>query len=850
MTKNFYTNVSVWGSKIFFRGVENGRRVNRKLDYFPKLFVPSDSKSKFTTIHGKPLKKINPGNIKDCRDFCKMYDGVDGFTVYGNRKYEYAFIADNYSNIDWDRNLINIANIDIEVGSENGFPEPEYASEQITAISLKIREKFIVFGCGDYVNTRDDVEYIKCFDEIDLIKRFIGFWSLDYPDAITGWNTRFFDIPYLINRITNVLGRSWAKKLSPWGRIMPIEVYKDNRTIQAYLIAGMASFDYMELYRKFASKGASQESYALDYICFDEIGERKLSYEEFSSLHTLYKRDYQKFIDYNIRDTELIEKLDAKLQLIDLALTLAYDSHSNFDDVFKQVRMWDNIIFNAVQKDNVVLPPIEVHEKDKSYVGAYVKEVKPNMYEWIASFDLNSLYPHLIMQYSISPDTFIEPEKYSEELSEFLSKNNVSVETLLRKEIDTTILKTENVTLTPNKQFFRRDKKGFLPKLMEEMYDDRKKYKKIANGAEKKLQTVADEKERRELENIISRYNNLQLAKKVCLNSAYGALGSKYFRFFDVRQASAITTSGQLAIQWIEKKLNDYLNNTLGTEDKDYVIAADTDSVYLNLGELVRRSFNVKYSTAKTNDIITFMDHACETKLQPFIDKSYEELAGYTNAIAQKMKMKREVLADRGIWTAKKRYGLSVYDKEGVRYKVPEIKVTGLEIIKSSTPSSCRMKLREALNILMTGTEEEMISFIESFKEEFKKLPLPEISFPRGVNGIARYTEGSDKFVSGTPIHVRGSIVYNRLLKKKRLTKKYPIIKEGEKIKFLYLKEPNPTFSHVIAYPQMLPDEFELMKYVDYDIQFEKTFLDPLTIILNVVGWHAEKQNSLEEFFS
>ena len=851
--KSFYTNVQVYGSRILFRGVEDGRKVRRKIDYFPTLYVPSKDHTGFTSVSGEAMAEIKPGNIRDARDFVESYKDVNNFKIYGNQKYEYAFISDHFSDdVDWDLSHINVTNIDIEVGSENGFPEPEQAIEPITAITMKNNQgKFIVLGCGKFNNVRNDVWYVQCRDEIDLIKRFIDEWSADYPDIITGWNVEGFDIPYLVNRIKRVLGEDAAKRLSPW-MIVNERRIKNQHGIeqQLYDVIGIACLDYIQLYKKFAPEGKSQESYKLDAIAHNEVGERKLSYAEYGNLHTLYKDNYQLFIEYNIRDVELVERIDDKLKLIELALTLAYDSKTNYMDAFSQVRMWDAIIYNHLRKKNIVLDPIVRHEKDAAYEGAFVKDPLLGMHKWVASFDLNSLYPHLIMQYNISPDTIIEPEHYDSTLREFVSRNRITVNALLNQEINTSVLQTANVTLTPNGQFFTKERHGFLPEIMETMYNDRSAYKKKAIAAKKELEKETDSAKRYEIEKRIARYNNLQLAKKVSLNSAYGALGNQYFRYFDIRQASGITTAGQLSIRWIEKKINEYLNKLLKTEEADYVIASDTDSIYLSLDRLVSKTIVEQKPHADTKQIISFMDKVCEDRIQPFIDKAYADLAEYINAYEQKMQMKREALADKGIWTAKKRYVLNVYNNEGVEYAKPKVKVMGLEMIKSSTPSFCREKLWEAIDVILTGAESDVIEFIEKTKSEFKSVPIPEISFPRGVNGLDKFSDAKTVFGKGCPIHVRGSLLYNHLIKAKKLDKKHQTIKEGEKIKFIYLVEPNTIQSNVISFPQVLPEELDITKYIDYNTQFEKSFVEPLKIILDSIGWKTEKISSLEDFFA
>lgn len=852
MKNDFYTNVAVLGNNILYRGIRDGKRIRGKIPYRPTLYVASKKPTEYKTLFGDYVDTMRPGGIKECREFVEQYKDVSGFTIYGNTNYQYAFISDAHPNdIDWDIEKLNIAIVDIEVASDNGFPEPTAANEEITAITIKLDGKYHVFGCGafDASVLEYDVQYVKCSSEVDLLKRFLDHWTLNYPDIVTGWNIKFFDFPYLVNRINKILGEKDVARLSPWGRVSDRTVTIMGRANIAYEMLGIATLDYIEMYRKFAPGGVSQESYKLNNIANVEIGEKKISYEEYDNLHTLYRENYQKFIEYNIHDVRLVEKLDDKLKLIELALTLAYDSKTNYEDVFTQVRMWDALIYNHLRKKNIVIPPKNDNEKNAAYEGAFVKDPLVGMHNWMASFDLNSLYPHLIMQYNLSPETLVQPSDYTDEMHQIL-RNRISVDELLARNVDTSALKELNVTLTPNKQFFRTDIHGFLPEMMERMYDDRSVYKKKAIEAKKELETCKDEAMRYEIEKRIARYNNLQLAKKVSLNSAYGAMGNQYFRFFDIRIAEAITLAGQLSIRWIELRINEYMNKLLKTENVDYVVASDTDSVYLTLDAIVRRSFGNRVGSTDPAKIIAFMDKVCETKIQPYIDEVYQDLASYMNAYAQKMQMKREALADRGIWTAKKRYIMNVYNNEGVQYAKPKLKVMGLEMIKSSTPAAIREKMKDAIEIILRGSEADVQNFIEKFKDDFKNLPPEEISFPRGVTGMKDYADASNVYKKGTPIHVKGALLYNNLLQKHKLTKKYPKIQEGEKLRFTYLRLPNVINDTVISYPGRLPPEFDLHRFVDYDLQFDKAFIEPLKSILDCVGWKAYQESDLTSFFS
>jgi DNA polymerase elongation subunit (family B) len=827
-----------------YRGLNNGRRVKQKIEYSPTLYFPTNKNTEWRSLQGDVLEPKSFGSIREAKEFIKRYEEVQNFKMFGNTRLEYAYIADTQKGvIDWDIKDLDIAIIDIEVGSENGFPDPATASEPVTAVAVKrLNKRLSVYGCGDFDNTRDDVDYIKCQDEYTLLKTFLMDWEANTPDIMSGWNIKFFDIPYLHNRMQRILGPDLTKKLSPWGGLAEREKIIKGKKQTTYEILGVSCLDYIELYRWYAPAGKSQESYKLDHIASVELGTNKLDYSEYDNLHQLYKLNYQKFIEYNIKDVELIVDLEDKLKLIELAVTLAYDTKTNFEDVFAQTRMWDSLINCYLLEQKIIVPPKERKDKESAFEGAYVKEPQVGKHDWVASFDLNSLYPHLLIQYNISPETIIEPHEYTLEMRRIIS-DGVNVDKMLDMKVDTS--KLEGVTLTPNGQYFTTRKQGFLPKMMEEMYEDRKKFKKLMIKAQQDYQVETDKKKKAELEKLIARYNNLQLAKKVSLNSAYGALGSQYFRFYDLRQALAVTQAGQLSIRWIEKKLNLFMNKLLKTE-KDYVIASDTDSIYLRLGELVDKVYKEK---TDTNSIITFMDKVCEDKIQPFIDESYQELADYVHAHSQKMQMKREALADKGLWTAKKRYALNVYNNEGVVYKEPKLKVMGLEMVKSSTPSVIREKMKKVLNLMMMGTEEDVHKFVANFRDEFNRLPPEDISSPRGCNGIAQYSDSVTLYKKGTPIHVKGAILYNFHLKRLGLENKYPMIQEGEKLKFAYLKMPNPVKDMVISFPQRLPKELDLQEFIDYDVQFDKAFLEPIRVVLDCMGWKTEKQNSIEDFF-
>ena len=828
----FYTNVQMIGNQFLVRGVENGKRYEHRDEFFPSVFVKTKKDSKYRTLTGEKVEEIKPGTVRDCREFYKKYDEVDGFEIYGNDRYIYQYISQHYpeDEIKFDISKIKLVTLDIETTSEYGFPDVESCREEILAITIQdyTTKEIITWGQRAFANKQENVTYHHCPTEHELLSHFINYWMIDVPDVITGWNIQLFDIPYICRRLNRVLGEKLMKRVSPWGLVTEGETFIMGRKHITFDVGGVTQLDYLDLYKKFTYK--AQESYRLDYIAQVELGQKKLDHSEFDTFKEFYTKGWQKFIEYNIIDVELVDRLEDKMKLIELALTMAYDAKVNYADVFYQVRMWDTIIYNYLKKRDIVIPPRKKETKSEKYAGAYVKEPIPGKYDWVVSFDLNSLYPHLIMQYNISPETLLE-ERHP----------TASVDKILNEEINFELYKDNAVCA--NGAMFRKDVRGFLPELMEKMYGDRVIFKKRMLAAKQeyeKTPTKAFEKE-------IARCNNIQMAKKIALNSAYGAIGNQYFRYYKLANAEAITLSGQVSIRWIENKMNKYLNNLLQTTETDYVIASDTDSIYLNMGPLVDKFF-----AAKSGDkakIVELLDMVCGDKLEPYIEKCYTDLANYVSAYEQKMQMKRENIADRGIWTAKKRYILNVWDSEGVRYEDPKLKVMGIESVKSSTPAPCRQMIKDALKIIMSKTEIDVINYIEDMRREFKKMDPATVSFPRSCNNVDKYKSNLSIYAKGTPIHVRGALLFNHYIKKADLGSKYSAINNGDKIKFCYLTKPNTIQENVISFTGDFPKELGLTQYVDYNLMFDKAFLEPLKAVLDAIGWSVERQATLDLFF-
>ena len=835
-----YTHVQVFGNKVFHRGrdVETGERFEETvLDYRPTLFVGSSKENtEWHTIKGENVEPVQPGSVKECRQFIENHKDVEGFHLYGNEKFLYQFLSDTYPEVTpIPESKLSIVTIDIECASGlEGFPNASDAQYPILLITLRKNDQYYAFGTGYYNTENPNVRYTECTDEKELLIKFMNCWAELDIDIITGWSANFFDLPYLISRIEKILGEKKSRGLSPFNVILENEELDHNKMQKVFSIAGISILDYLALYRKFTY--TMQESYRLDNIALVELGEKKLDFSEYGSLRNLYQQNWQKFVEYNLKDVELVYRLNEKLNLISLAIELAYVAKINFEDVFSPIRVWDSLIYDRLKKQHIAVPLTTRGDKDHEIAGAYVKEPRRGLHKWVVNFDENSLYPSIISSLNLSPDTVVD--------GEFV--DSVNVDSLLTKKVDLTPWTSKNYTVAVNGHCYRRDKRGIIPTLMDEFIVNRSLCKKEMLKKQKEYEVTKNPQTKIEMSVLDVR----QQAYKIANNSAYGILTNPYFRFFDNRIAEAVTLTGQFIIRWMGNAFDVYLNKLFGTSGIPFLIYSDTDSIYLSLDIFLKKLFGDKQLT--NEQIRSYLSKVCEVQFSQKISLEHAELCKYLNVYKNNFGMKREIIADKAIFIAKKKYILNVLDKEGVIYAKPKAVIHGIEVVRSSTPQKVRDNLRKSIDLILNHTQNDLHDFVMKFREEFMKLRVEEIASPRGVNGIVKYSgKGDEKlYVLHCPIHTRGAILYNDFIKKNKLQNKYPLVQDGEKIKFVYLKMPNSMRENIISFPDdRLPEEMKLQNSIDYALQFEKTFLDPLQSVLSTIGWTTEKVTNLEDLF-
>lgn len=840
----FYTSASVCGDKINLRYIdENGDdRITEIEDFGPTLFTKTDSPTGYQDIYGKHCLPKKFDSIKDARGYYKERKEM-GIEVLGMDDYILQYLSDNFNHdMKLDMRVINICNIDIETKSDI-MPEAENPIWEIDQIGIRDRRNDLYYSFSLYDWSPDNchervkdiskrVVHQKFDNERDLLKAFIVWWKQNTPHIVTGWNVAGFDIPYICARLEYLWSDRTYKRLSPYGRVYKRTFTNDFGNEQiGFNIDGVEVLDYLQLYKKFVLD--PRPNYKLGTIGEIETGKSKIEYD--GKLKDLSAENPQKYVDYNLIDTRLVEQIDDKRDLINLATFVAYHAKVPLQAVFSPVKVWDATIFNALKVEKKVVPMMRVQTKHK-FEGGFVKEPQLKLNGWTMSFDFESLYPKCIMQCNISPETLMHYDEDAPPDADWFNKKA----TPLFKEY----------ACAPNGAYYRKDKVGVVAQEIEKVFNDRKASKKKAGQYKQQAKECDDPVEKERLTVLAGAFKTREQALKILINSLYGALGNEYFRLYDWRNAEAVTSFGRIAIQWGERKVNEWLSGLLGTDD-DYVLAIDTDSLYIDFQPLIDAK---KKTDDDWNTTTDWLDKLAERVIQPKTKDWYNELAEYMNSYAQQMSFDREAISPKSFWVAKKMYAMIIMDMEGYRYKPEEadLKHMGLETKRSSTPELVREGLKTCLQRILVDGEESLQQHVNEFRDKYWDASIYDICKVSRANNLPKYQDYKGRPIKGCPGHLKGAMLYNRLAEEKG----FDAIIQGDKIAYIELKQPN-SFDKMDATAlawssgSMLPDPLRepADRYVDRDTMFEKNFMMPVNKWCNIVGMNAESVDTLDEFF-
>ena len=826
---NFYTNCLLHGNKILLKGISDGREYLKKVDYRPSLYTLTDNDSEFKTIYGDNLKEKKFDSIRDAKQYISDNKEVSNFKIFGNDDLAQQYLCREFSEVKYDPSKIKISVFDIETTTEHGFPEWQNPIEEILLVTFVDYHTKVITAFGRRPIDRDKFTHIKgeyYFNLIPNEKEFIEKVARHVRsnvDILSGWYIGGFDLPYLFARAKTLLGEEFIHEFSPWGIVNTrVRRSESGQVSEYYDIKGISVLDYIDLYEKYAVK--KQENYALDTIANVELGVGKLE-NPYNSFKDWYENDFTNFTEYNAIDCMRVIELEEKLNMILLVISIAYDAHINFDEVASPVRTWHGILHHYFYENNMAVEVKTSYPEGKSIMGGYVHDIDPIKKDWTITFDATSLYPSIIMGWNISPETLSE------------GTTDISIESSLAdfkpREAD--------VCIALNTHMFSRDKQGVIPKVIERVFVDRQTYKKKMLEAKSKYEETGDAKYKKEA----TLYDVYQMAKKILANSLYGAMAQRYFMFYDTRLAEAVTSTGQFITQRVRNEMNSYLNKICKTDSYDYVYYCDTDSIFISLEPLVK----AKFAGKTTKEIIDLMDKTAEGILRKQLDHICGTIEQNLNAFESRISFKREAIASRAIFTSKKKYAMLVYNNEGVAYDPPTMKITGIEVVRTSTPMKVREFLKDAVLIALSKEEEDIHSYVENVEKQFMELDYKEIAYPTGVNNLGKYTSKSSIYSKGTPIHVRGALLFNHYIRKYKLDKEYEVIKEGNKVKYVYLKTPNKLLEDVVSFQSDIPEEFGVIDKVDYDKMFAKQFIGPLDRLIQPLGWTTKPVSSLEDLF-
>jgi DNA polymerase elongation subunit (family B) len=857
LSKPYYTSFFRRGNKVFIRKVnEDKTRTNYSVEYKPKLYFKTDTPNcDYKTLNGDELHEVEFSDIKSA----KGYADASTAQMFGYPRWEYACVDDEFPyEIEYDFADIRIAFLDIEVESDTHYSTVKNPDQPIVLIQLLYDGIIYIFGTDTYISYDNNVKFIKCRDEKDLLRKFVQLFRKFDIDLISGFHSQGYDIPMLYSRMNLIEMDDYFRKLSPFNLIETGEEEVFGKMQLRVDIKGIQHLDIMELIKKFDTK--KYENNKLDTIAKAILKRGKVAYD--GKLSDLMITDYAKFVEYGLVDVQLLREIEDEKNFIKMVVGVAYMDKCNYIDAFSQVRMWDNQIMTHLKHEYKIQVPFLIakesdffveEDEEKKFEGAFVYQPNPNKYEWVMSDDVQSMHPSIIMSFNISPETY-------------LGNSNKNVEYFLKECPQyTQELKDNNATSLANGAMFDNTYEGFLPKLIRRVFTMRIEARNLAKKHKKLVEELKQQSRIQDSIEIQSQIkfnqreyvknDTLQAALKVKINSLFGFLGNKFSRFYQLDMAEGITLTSQVMLKSGAAEIKEAITEYTATTDQ-VLLYGDTDSLLYSMKSVVEKF--VPKGTPK-DKIVEFLHRFHQSKIAPRLTDRMTILQNRMNAREHSIKFIRDVISDVSILIAKKKYIMSVMDSEGTRYTEPDLKVMGVESVKTSTPQYCRDKIKAAIVVMLYQTNDELVTYLDKIREEFMTLPVEDISTPRGITDINKYTldsvvedafgmdsdESSITHKKGCPMHVKAAIFHNKLIIENDLTRWIQPIENGDKIKFTYLKSPNPINNNAIAFDGKLPTEFKLDKYVDYGMQYEKTFLNPIKAITKVIGWRTESDNGM-----
>lgn len=860
-----YINVQRYGNTSWLRRVnEHGLDVIETItDYKPTLYFTSNKESEYKSIYNHKLQPVKCKNISGARELVERYTDVEGMEIFGNTRYEYAYLRERFGSNEFVKNeRIRTVFIDIETEVTDKFPKPCLAEERITLITHFVDGVYHVFHWQafniDSYNEKNLTikEHLHDCEE-DMLRAYVNFWSDNYPHCVTGWNSDSFDIPYIITRLKNLFGLPEVSRLSPNGKVLLTFAEDDDGFVKTLKIDGISCLDYMRAFKKFIP---GERDFSLAAVAEDFLGETKVE-NPHATFREFYLNDWDRFCYYNVKDVDLVVQLDKKLGLLNLIYRMSYLVGMNFEDVFGTVTPWEIFLANKLSTRNTFLPVANKRKQipPRQLMGGFVDLYKPGLYRDGLTIDAASLYPLLMVSFNIGPETKVGYDQLPSILRKYYDKNHINsfLQFGIPEELTNALAENE-LTMTANGMFYTTKEQGFIARIVQEVFNERKaeknlmlKYEAEVEAIEEKLKAATEsesvvlKKTLFELETLVNIHHNTQYALKILINSLYGAFGNEWFLLYDFHNAEATTSSGQYSIRKTSHDVNAFMDSLVGIKTSDHVIYNDTDSISVTIERLVNKLGIKRDDAGYIDSLAKFAD----TTINRVSAKSCSEITTWLNCHQNKLAFKREKVFSSGLYIAKKRYALLVQDEEGIRYAEPKIKVTGLEIKRSDTPLFCRDALKTALSLILSNTEKDLQKCVAEFEDEFMQTDPNEYAMTTGVNGIGKYSDKQMLYKKGTPMHVRAALIYNDQLRARNLMREYPEIAEGSKMKYLKLKMPNTIGHNVCGYIGAPPAELELKEYVDKQQMFYDTFYKAMERMSSAAGWKLKETANVDEDF-